>query len=75
MNLFDVAGPWRHFSVWAVFNEDGSCQVMEKIRRVSREHQDLAQQIVVMLYEEIPDRGPPDDHRRFGALYKGSSMS
>jgi hypothetical protein len=71
MKLFDVAGLGRPFSVWAVFNEDGSCQVMEKMRRVSREHQDLAQQMAVLLYEEIPDRGPPDDHRRFGSLYEG----
>ncbi|HXO26165.1 MAG TPA: hypothetical protein VOA80_02370 [Thermoanaerobaculia bacterium] len=71
MKLFDVAGPEHHFSVWAVFNEEGSCQVMEKMRRVSREHQELAQQMAAMLYEEVPDKGPPNDSRRFGSLREG----
>jgi hypothetical protein len=69
MKFFDVAGPEHHFSVWAVFNEEGSCQVMEKMRRVSREHQGLAQQMAAMLYEEVPDKGPPNDSRRFHELY------
>jgi hypothetical protein len=67
MKLFEVAA--RRFSVLVVYNEEGSCQVMEKMRRVRVEHQDLAYQMGVLLYQEIPDRGLPDDPRRFGRLY------
>jgi len=69
MKLFDVAGPGRHFSVWAIFNEDGHCQVMEKMRKVSREYQDLAQQMALLLYEEVPNNGPPEDPMRLHELY------
>jgi hypothetical protein len=67
MRLFDVET--RGFSVWAVYNESGICQVMNKMRQVSRDHQDLAQQMAVLLYEEIPVKGPPEDPWRFGPLY------
>jgi hypothetical protein len=69
MKLFVVAA--RRFSVLAVYNEDGACQVMEKMRKVSREHQDLAQQMALLLYQEVPDKGPPEDPTRFHELYEG----
>ena len=43
MKLFEVAA--RRFSVRVVYNEDGSCQVMEKMRRVRVEHQELVYQM------------------------------
>jgi hypothetical protein len=69
MKLFEVAA--RRFSVLAVYGEDGSCQVMNKMVRVSREHQELAQQMAALLYEEVPDKGPPADPMRFSSLYEG----
>jgi hypothetical protein len=69
MKLFEVAA--RRFSVRAVYDEDGLCQVMKKMVRVSREHQELAQQMAALLYEEVPDKGPPEDPWRFSSLYEG----
>jgi hypothetical protein len=71
MKLFDVAGRGRRFSILAVFNEEDSCQVIQKLRKVRVEHQELAQQMGALIYEEVPDKGPPPDSRRFGELYQG----
>jgi hypothetical protein len=70
MKLFDVAGRGRRFSIFAVFNEEDSCQVIQKMRKVRIEHQELAQQMGALIYEEVPDKGPPPDPRRFSELYQ-----
>ncbi|HEY6321054.1 MAG TPA: hypothetical protein VJA16_05820 [Thermoanaerobaculia bacterium] len=71
MKLFDVAGHGRRFSILAVFNEEDSCQVIQKMRRVRIEHQELAQQMGALIFEEVPDKGPPPDPWRFSELYQG----
>ena len=71
MKLFEVEA--RLFSVLAVYNEDGVCQVMEKMRSVRVQHQDLVQQMAALLYEDVPTNGPPKDPRRFGPLFLSSS--
>jgi hypothetical protein len=67
MKLFVVEA--GRFSVLAVYNEDGVCQVMEKMRSVRVQHQDLVQQMAALLYEDVPANGPPEDPRRFGPLF------
>jgi hypothetical protein len=59
------------YYVWAMCGEDGSCQVMEELRRVRAEHPDLVDTILALLLEITPNEGPPlDDPYRAKMLYR-----
>src|SRR5215213_11237852 len=58
------------YAVWSMCNEDDTCPVIEVLKEVSAEHPDLVATITAMLFEEVPDKGPPlDDPLRAKALY------
>src|SRR3712207_5785959 len=55
----------RKYYVWAMCADDGTCQVMEKLEEVSRDHLDLVEPILALLSEVVPNEGPPlhDEYR------------
>ena len=64
MKVLHVAFGSKYY-VWAICAEDGTCQVMEKLAEVSRDHLDLVEPILALLREVVPNEGPPlhDEYR------------
>ena len=64
MKVLHVAFGHKYY-VWALCDEDGTCQVMEKLKEVSRDHRDLVEPILALLNEVVPNEGPPlhDEYR------------
>jgi hypothetical protein len=61
----------RKYYVWAVCDDEGSCQVLETLKAVNMEHPDLVGSILALLYEVVPHEGPPfHDPRRAKWLYR-----
>lgn len=73
MRLIQLAAG-RKYGVWAVCDEmdDETCQVLEMLLvRVLEEHPDLQEMMTPLLFEEVPNEGPPfDDPRRAKRLYR-----
>lgn len=57
------------YDVWVVCDEDGSCQVLETLAEVKKEHPDLVETITAIL-DIVPDEGPPLDGYRAKMLYR-----
>ena len=61
----------RKYAVWAMCDDDETCQVLETLKSVGREHSDLVEAISALLFEEVPDQGPPfHDSLRAKMLYR-----
>lgn|ERR1700730_217465 len=56
--------------VWAVANDNGDCQVMEKLREVAEDHLTLANDMASLVFQYVPVYGLPwHDGSRLGKLY------
>jgi len=60
----------RKYYVWAMCDDDDSCQVLETLKAVNMEHPDLVETITAILYEVVPDEGPPLDGYRAKMLHR-----
>lgn len=71
MRLIHLAAG-RKQSIWAVVGEDGRCQVLEMLLvQALEEHPDLAETMMALLFEVVPDAGPPlGDPRKAKRLYR-----
>lgn len=70
MRLLHLAAGRKHV-VWAICDESGGCQVLEMLMKAAAEHADLAEDMMALLLEEVPDAGPPlGDSRKAKRLYR-----
>lgn len=61
----------RKYDVWAMCSEDDTCQVMETLQEISRDHRDLVEPLLVLLMEVVPNEGPPlHDEYRAKVVYR-----
>jgi len=72
MKLLHLAAGRKHV-LWAVCDEGGECQVLETLLMASEEGGEraaLAEDIMALAFEEVPNNGIPDDPRRVKNLYR-----
>src|SRR3712207_5895599 len=64
MKVLHVEAGSKYY-VWAMCDDDGTCQVMEKLEEIRGDHLDLVEPILALLYEVVPNEGPPlyDEYR------------
>jgi hypothetical protein len=61
----------RKYTVWALCDDDETCQVMETLTKVRMEHPDLVETMLPLLLEVVPNDGPPlEDRRRAKMVYR-----